>query len=48
MHTVIYFDGKEDNLYLHLQAMSHTIYDDDFEQTRIHQRVLLRRESQSY
>jgi len=25
-NTVVYFDGKDSNLYLRLQAMSHTIY----------------------
>jgi hypothetical protein len=47
-NTVIYFDEKEDNLYLRLHAMSHTIYDAEFAQTTTHQRVFLRRESQSY
>ena len=43
INTVVYLD---DNLYLRLRTMSHTIYDAKFEQT--HQHVLLRRESQSY
>jgi hypothetical protein len=30
---VVYFDGKDDNLYLRLRAMSHTIYAAKFEQT---------------
>jgi hypothetical protein len=25
-NTVVYFDGKDGNSYLHLQAMWHTIY----------------------
>jgi len=32
-YTVVYFDGKDDNLYLRLRAMSHTIYAAKFEQT---------------
>ena len=47
-NTVEYFDGKDNNLYLRLQAMSHTIYAAIFEQTITHQHVLLRRESQSH
>jgi len=43
-NTVVYFDGKVDNLYLRLWAMSHTIYAAKFEQTITHQHVLLRRE----
>ena len=43
-NTVVYFDGKDDNLYLRLRTMSHTIYAAKFEQTITHQR----RESQSY
>ena len=45
---VVHFDGKDGNLYLSLRTMSHTIYAAKFEQTIIDQRVLLRRESQSY
>jgi len=47
-HTVVYFNGKDGNLYLHLGAMSHTIYAAKFEQTITRQYVRLRRESQSY
>ena len=47
-NTVVYFDWKDDNLYLCLWAMSHTIYAVKFEQTKTHQHVLLRMESQSY
>ena len=47
-NTVVYFDGKDGNLYLRLWTMSHTIYAAKFEQTLTHQYVLLRRESQSY
>ena len=47
-NTVVYFDGKDGNLYLRLRTMSHTIYPAKFEQTITHQHVLLRRESQSY
>jgi hypothetical protein len=47
-NTVVYFDGKDGNLYLCLRAMSYTIYAAKFEQTIIHQHVLLRRESQLY
>jgi hypothetical protein len=47
-NTVVYFDGKDSNLSLRLQAMSHTIYAATFEQTITHQHVFLRRESQSY
>ena len=46
--TVVYFDGKNGNLYLRLRTMSHTIYTAKFEQTITPQHVLLRRESQSY
>ena len=46
-NTVVYFDWKDGNLYLRLQAMSHTIYAAKFEQRITHQHVLLRRESQS-
>jgi hypothetical protein len=38
----------DDNLYLGLRTMSHTIYVAKFEQTIIHQHVPLRRESQSH
>ena len=51
---VIHFDGKGDNLYLHLRARSHTIdvaqvgcfifYPAEFEQIMTHQHVLSRRE----
>jgi calcineurin-like phosphoesterase family protein len=47
-NTVIYFDGKDGNLYLRLWTMSRTIYAAKFEQTIIHQHVHLRRESQSH
>jgi hypothetical protein len=47
-NTVIYFDGKDGNLYLRLWTMSRTIYAAKFEQTITRQHVLLRRESQSY
>ena len=47
-NTVEYIDGKDNNSYLLLWAMSHTIYAAKFEQTITHQHVLLRRESQSY
>ena len=46
--TVVYFNGKDGNLYLRLQAMSYKIHAAKFEQTIIHQHVLLRRESQLY
>jgi hypothetical protein len=39
---------EDGNLYLRLRTMSHTIYGAKFEQTIIHQHVLLRRESQSH
>ena len=39
---------EDDNLYLCLRTMSHTIYAAKFEQTIIHQHVHLRRESQSH
>jgi len=39
---------KDNNLYLRLWTMSHTIYADKFEQTIIHKHVHLRRESQSH
>ena len=47
-NMVVYFDGKDDNLYLHLWAMSHIIYAAKFKQTITHQHELLRRERQSY
>jgi hypothetical protein len=47
-NTVIYIDGKEDNLYLRLRAMSHTIYAAKFQHTITHQHVLLRQETKSY
>ena len=47
-NTVLYFDGKDGNLYLRLRTMSHKIYAAKFEQTITHQHVFLRRESQSY
>jgi hypothetical protein len=42
-NTVVYFDGKDGNLYLRLRAMSHTIYAAKFEQMITHQYMLLRR-----
>jgi len=48
INTVVYFDGKDSNLYLRLRTMSHTIYAAKFEQMLTHQYVLLRWESQSY
>jgi hypothetical protein len=39
---------EDGHLYLHLRTMSHTIYAAKFEQTKTHQHVLLRMESQSY
>ena len=47
-NTVVYFDGKDGNLYLRLRTMLHSIYAAKFEQTITHQRVLLQQESQSY
>ena len=47
-NMVVYFDWTDDNLYLCLWAMSHTIYAAKFEQMKTHQHVLLRMESQSY
>ena len=44
---VVYFDEKDDDLYLRLRAMSHTIYAAKFEQTIIHQHVHLRQKGQS-
>jgi hypothetical protein len=54
-YTVVHFNEKSDNLCLCLRARSYTIYVTEvgycifhpakFEQTMIHQRVLLRRES---
>ena len=32
-NTVVYFDGKDGNLYLRLRTMLHTIYAAKFEQT---------------
>ena len=57
--SMIYFDSdmykyssilwlENDNLYLRLRTMSHTIYAAKFEQTIIHQHLHLRRESQSH
>jgi len=46
--TVVCFDGKDDNLYLRLLAMSHIIYAAKFKQMITHQHVLLRRENQPY
>jgi len=46
--TVVYIDGKDGNLYLHLRAMSHTINAAKFKQTITHQHVLLQQESKSY
>ena len=40
-NTVVCFDGKDGNLYIHLRTMSHTIYAVKFEQTIIHQHVLI-------
>ena len=42
--SILYLE--DGNLYLRLQTMSHTIYAAKFEQTIIHQHVLLRQESQ--
>ena len=39
-NTVVFFDGKDGNLYLRLWAMSHKMYAAKFEQTITH--VLLR------
>jgi hypothetical protein len=39
---------EDGNLYLLLRAMSHTIHAAKFEQTIIHQQLILRPESQSY
>ena len=39
---------EDGNLYLRLRTMSYTIYATKFEQTKIHQHVHLRRESQSH
>ena len=47
-NTLVCFDRKDDNLYLRLRAMLHTIYAAKFEQTITHQHVLLQRESHSY
>jgi hypothetical protein len=40
-NMVVYFDWTDDNLYLCLWAMSHTIYAAKFEQMKTHQHVLL-------
>ena len=42
-NTVVYFDGKDSNLYLRLREMPLTIYAAIFEQTITHQHVLLRK-----
>ena len=47
-NMVVYFDGKDSNLYLRLREMPLTIYAAIFEQTITHQHVHLRWESQSY
>ena len=47
-NTVVYFNGKDGNLYLLLGAMSHTIYAAKLGQTITQQYVRLRRESRSY
>ena len=47
-NTVVYFDGKDGDLYLRLRVILHTIYAAKFEQTIPHRHVLLRPESQSY
>ena len=47
-NKVVYFDGKDGNLYLRLWIMSHIFYAAKFAQTVTHQHLLLRRESQSY
>jgi len=39
---------EDGNLYLRLRTMLHSIYAAQFEQTIIHQHVLLRRDSLSY
>ena len=38
-NTIVYFDGKDDDLYLRLPAMSHTIYAAKLEQTITHDLV---------
>ena len=48
LFTVVYFDGKNGNLFLRMRAMSHTSYAAKFEQMITHQHVLLQWESQSY
>jgi len=40
-NTVVYFDGKDNNLYLLLWAMLHTIYPAKFEQMITRQHVFL-------
>ena len=47
-NTVVCFDEKDSNLYLSLQAMSHTVYAAKFEQTITHQQLFLWREIQYY
>ena len=47
-NTVVCFDGKDGILYLRLRTMSHIIYAAQFEQTIIHQHVLLRRDIPSH
>jgi len=47
-NTVVYFDGKNSNLYLRLRAMSDIIHAAKFEQTITRQYVLLLRKNQSY
>jgi hypothetical protein len=42
-NMVVYFDGKDSNLYLRLREMPLTIYAAIFEQTITHQHVLLRK-----
>ena len=39
-NKVVYFDGKDRNLYLHLLTMLHTINAANLEQTITHQHVL--------
>ena len=47
-NMVVYFDGKDSNLYLRLREMPLTIYAAIFEQTITHHHVHLQWESQSY
>ena len=42
-NMVVYFDGKDSNLYLRLREMPLTIYAAIFEQTITHQHVLFRK-----